>query len=345
MTVLSLPSRTHATVAVRRHVRRRPAADLSRMTRYRGGTYSHTVDTVVFFDGTSARTDLIRLNPNVEAYSLDFAGIAPTKPSRYRLETWSAVPNLRGRSYEAEVHWILSNSYPMLQTDELSRRLRDAGYPLGPANISEHEAIAGTQAAIWYLTNGLALDNRPLNVPIRQIRQPGSVTFEFDGEPQLGGYSVGLKCDARATLTLEKSVDGTTWQVVSGSRLTVEAGEGHYTTTLGVGSTVSASRHGRAGRGYRFYRLGGDGDRKRYRRHLRYQLLAQRFSALSQRRPHRAPVQLPAVWGTTGTSGDGRTAAGFDRRDRRIRTGRAVPIADLQHDRGDRGRGAHDHRR
>ena len=255
MTVLSLPSRTHATVAVRRHVRRRPAADLSRMTRYRGGTYSHTVDTVVFFDGTSARTDLIRLNPNVEAYSLDFAGIAPTKPSRYRLETWSAVPNLRGRSYEAEVHWILSNSYPMLQTGELSRRLRDAGYSLGPANISEHEAIAGTQAAIWYLTNGLALDNRPLNVPITQHRQPGSVTFEFDGEPQLGGYSVRLKSDARATLTLEKSMDGSTWQDVSGSRFTVEASEGQYTKTLGVGSTVSASSHGRAGRGYRYYRL------------------------------------------------------------------------------------------
>jgi hypothetical protein len=35
------------------------------MTRYRGGTYSHTVDTIVFTDGTCARTDLIRLNPNL----------------------------------------------------------------------------------------------------------------------------------------------------------------------------------------------------------------------------------------------------------------------------------------
>jgi hypothetical protein len=70
------------------------------MTRYRGGTYSHTVDTVHFVDGSSARTDLIRLNPNVEAYSLDFSGHAPTRPSHYRADAWSAVPNLRARAHE-----------------------------------------------------------------------------------------------------------------------------------------------------------------------------------------------------------------------------------------------------
>ena len=40
-----------------------PATELTRMTRYRGGTYSHTVDTIVFIDGTCARTDLIHPNP------------------------------------------------------------------------------------------------------------------------------------------------------------------------------------------------------------------------------------------------------------------------------------------
>ncbi len=194
MTVLSLPSRTHATVAVRRHVRRRPAADLSRMTRYRGGTYSHTVDTVVFFDGTSARTDLIRLNPNVEAYSLDFAGIAPTKPSRYRLETWSAVPNLRGRSYEAEVHWILSNSYPMLQTARTEPTA--AGCRLS-ARAGQYQRTRGDRRNTG---RDLVPDQRAGSGQSSAQRadhgstvSPGSVTFEFDGEPQLGGYSVGLK--------------------------------------------------------------------------------------------------------------------------------------------------------
>jgi hypothetical protein len=76
MTVLSVPSRALTPVATRQRILVRPATELPHMTRYRGGTYSHTVDKIVFSDGSTARTDLIRLNPNLRAYSLDFAGIA-----------------------------------------------------------------------------------------------------------------------------------------------------------------------------------------------------------------------------------------------------------------------------
>jgi TQXA domain-containing protein len=254
--VLSIPNRALAQVATRPRILVRPVTQVTRMTRYRGGTYSHTVDTIVFTDGTSARTDLIRLNPNLHAYSLDYTGIAPHHPSPYRLGTWSALPHLRTRGYEAEVDWILRHSFPMRPTAELSQQLRQAGYPLGAANISEHEAIAGTQAAIWQLTNDLALDTRPLNVPVAVQRGPGpAITFEFDGEPQLGGYSVWTASDAAVGLKLQKSPNGVVWQDVSGSQLTTDAGAGRYQRTLGVGSTLSASSHGRLGRGYRYYRL------------------------------------------------------------------------------------------
>jgi TQXA domain-containing protein len=256
MTVLSIPTRVMAPVATRKRVRVRPVNEPTRMTRYRGGTYSHTVDKVVFTDGTTARTDLIRLNPNLQAYSLDFTGIAPHHPSPYRLGTWSALPHLRTRGSEAQVDWILRNSFPMRSIAELSQRLRQAGYPLGPANISEHEAIAGTQAAIWHFTNGRALDTRPLNVPVAVHRGPGPVlTFEFDGRPQLGGYSLGTASKAPVEVRLQKSADGNGWQDISGSRLTTDGGSGRYRRTLGVGSTTSTSRHGRGARGYRFYRL------------------------------------------------------------------------------------------
>jgi TQXA domain-containing protein len=226
------------------------------MTRYRGGTYSHTVDKVVFTDGTTARTDLIRLNPNLQAYSLDFTGIAPHHPSPYRLGTWSALPHLRTRGSEAQVDWILRHSFPMLSIAELSQRLRQTGYPLGTANISEHEAIAGTQAAIWHFTNGRALDTRPLNAPIGVHRGPGPVlTFEFDEQPQLGGYSLWTASKSPVDVRLQKSADGNAWQDVSGSRLTTDVGKGRYQRTLGVGSTTSTSSHGRGARGYRFYRL------------------------------------------------------------------------------------------
>jgi TQXA domain-containing protein len=226
------------------------------MTRYRGGTYSHTVDKIVFTDGNWARTDLIRLNPNVPAYSLDFTGVAPHHPSRYLPGTWSELPHLRASGTEAEVDWILRNSFPLLPTTELSQRVRAAGYSIGPSNISEHEAIAATQAAIWYLTNGLALDTRPLNVPVAVRRARGAVTtYEFDGEPQLGGYSVWTESGAAAELRLQKSVNGVVWQDVSGSLLTTGSDAGSYQRTLGEGSTLSTSSHGRGGRGYRYYRL------------------------------------------------------------------------------------------
>jgi TQXA domain-containing protein len=226
------------------------------MTRYRGGTYSHTVDRIVFADGTTARTDLIRLNPNLDAYSLDFSGVAPHLPSRYQLGNWSALPHLRGRGREAQIGWILRHSFPITTTAELSRQLRAAGYPLGAANISEHEAIAATQAAIWCFTNGLALDTQPLNVPVTVKRGPGPViTFEFDGQPQLGGYSVWTTSDAPVSLRLEKSANGVDWHDVSGSQLTTDPAKGRYQRALGVGSTLSSSSHGRRGRGFRFYRL------------------------------------------------------------------------------------------
>ncbi|BDB41715.1 TQXA domain-containing protein [Mycobacterium kiyosense] len=226
------------------------------MTRYRGGTYSHTVDKVVFTDGTSARTDLIRLNPNLQAYSLDFAGIAPHHPSPYRLGSWSALPHLHTRGCEAEVEWILRHSYPMRSIAQVSDQLRRAGYPLGRANISEHEAIAATQAAIWHFTNGMALDTRPLNAPVAVHRGPGSVlTFEFHGKPQLGGYALWTASESPVAVRLQKSTDGIDWHDVSGSRLVTNPGKGQHRRTLGVGSTLSSNSHGRGARGYRFYRL------------------------------------------------------------------------------------------
>jgi TQXA domain-containing protein len=256
MTVLSASNCALAQVATRRRILVRPTTQLTRMTRYRGGTYSHTVDQIAFTDGTTARTDLIKLHPNLHAYSLDFTGIAPQHPSPYRLGTWSALPHLRTRGCEAEVDWILRHSFPMRTTTELSRQLRQAGYPLGAANISEHEAIAGTQAAIWYFTNGLTLDTQPLNVPVVVHHGPGPViTFEFDGQPQLGGYSVWAAADTAVGLKLQKSANEIDWQDISSSQMITNTGAGRYRRNLGVGSTLSASNHGRAGRGYRYYRL------------------------------------------------------------------------------------------
>ena len=239
MTLLSLPAPTQVTI--RKRVVATPANELPRMTRYRGGTYSHTVDRIVFADGNTARTDLIRLNPNLDAYSLDFSGIAPRLPSRYQLGTRSALPQLRGRA-EAQIGWILRHSFPTISTAELSRKLRLRDIRWERPTLADHEAIAATQAAIWHFTNDLALDTQPLNVPVAVRRGPGPVTtYEFDGEPQIGGYSVWTTSDTTVNLRLQKSANGVDWHDISGSQLTTGAAKGRYQRALGVGSTVSSS--------------------------------------------------------------------------------------------------------
>jgi TQXA domain-containing protein len=256
MTIQTLSERIHASVAVRRR-EVAGSSELSRLTRYRGGTYSHTVGTLVFTDGTTARTDLIRLNPNVEAYSLDFGGVAPSRPSHYRAATWSAVTNLRARAREPEIDWILRNSFPTIGTAELSRRLRAAGHPLGASNIAEHEAIAATQAAIWFFTNDMQLDNRQRNVPVAVRRDAEAIGFEFDGAHQLGGYTVDITSKATTSLRLQRSTDGSVWRDVASSRLTV-TGPGRYRKALGAGCTLSRHLPGRPGEGFRHYRVVAD---------------------------------------------------------------------------------------
>ncbi|MGH3724784.1 MAG: thioester domain-containing protein [Mycobacterium sp.] len=264
--LLSLVEWPSARITAERRQHRTPALP-PRLTRYRGGTYSSTVDEIVFTDGTSARTDLIRLNPSIAAYSLDIAGIAPNLPSSYQVADWLSVANLRARTRESQVAWILANSFPALSTAQLSRRLRAAGFLASgnsTANIKDHEAIAATQAAIWFLTNGVELDTAARNVPTATRKSPSFIEFEFDGRPQLGGFEVRTgAAQGPAGVRLHASVNGAVWREVSSSELSFIGGETRYVKSLGVGATVAETRHGAADLGYRFYRLyvqGGTAD-------------------------------------------------------------------------------------
>ena len=125
MTVLFPIHRTAGPVAADSRVAIRPATELTSMTRYRGGTYSHTVQKIAFTDGSWARTDLIRLNPNVPAYSLDFTGVAPRHPSRYHPGRGRTCRTYGHRARSPGVDWILRHSYPLMATSELSRRVRE----------------------------------------------------------------------------------------------------------------------------------------------------------------------------------------------------------------------------
>ncbi|MCW5952126.1 MAG: TQXA domain-containing protein [Propionibacteriaceae bacterium] len=270
------------------HPAPRPVPALSRM---RGGMYSSTVDLIRFADGTTAHTDLIRLNPNIDAYSVDFRGVSPRRLAHYREAPWRQAPAPASR-WHREITRLLENSYPAVPTAELTRRLREHGYPLGNAEIRRHEAIAATQAAIWRLTNGLELDTRPLDLPIEARARIGehpsgrSVERE-DGRlnwhtPLPAGETVYLELTLaealqlrsfgftpgsrtgrhRTEIHLEQSADGIRWSPVS--RSAIELGERRlagrpWQRRLGTAATLSSADASGGHLGHRHYRLAAQG--------------------------------------------------------------------------------------
>lgn len=276
-----------------------PRADLTRaaspaltaLSRVRGGMYSSTVDLVRFTDGSTAHTDLIRLNPNIDAYSVDFDGVSPRRLAHYREVPWQEAPAPTAW-WRPEIARVLANSYPAVSTSELTRRLQEAGYPVGTAEIRRHEAIAATQAVLWRLTNGLELDTQPLDLPVavharigdhpsarRVQREAGRLDWHTTlpaGEPvqleltlaealQLRSFSftVGNRTGHHdVELQLEQSVDGVRWTRVSRSR--VEIGDRRtsgrrWQRRLGTAATLASADPVAGHVGHRHYRLTATG--------------------------------------------------------------------------------------
>jgi TQXA domain-containing protein len=253
-----------------------PVAPLTGLSRVRGGTYSATVGIVRFEDGTTAHTDLIRLNPNIDAYSLDFHGSSPRQLSHYREARWAELPVAAG-AHSDELLAILSHSHPHVSPRRLTERVRAAGYPIRHGQLPVHTIISATQAAIWHVTNGLDLDVSRLDVPVRVVARgadgrgrPLHTTGALEGQ-QLSayGFEVGHHTGHHpVSVQLEQSSDDASWTVVSSSAIVVA--DQHRTApvrrTLGVGATVHGSAGAAGQTGYRHYRLAvtGPADRDGY---------------------------------------------------------------------------------
>lgn len=253
------------------------------LRRYRGGTYSATVEEITFADGSTARTDLIRLVPDVEVYSLDFHGTYPQGTATYREASWTSAANARLSPMRDAIDWILRHSYPRISLETLTASLRAAGHSLGPGYLQQHEAIAATQAALWHFTNDLGLDTAPLDAPISvdlthaderltsrinpaQIRWNGqllpgdsvAVEAEMLQPVSLAAFAVtfGEATTPGVTVHLERSADGRTWAPVPAAVL--EHGEAPAPVIrerrIGLGAAVSRITKGTPV-GYRHYRL------------------------------------------------------------------------------------------
>lgn len=260
-------------------------------TRLTGGTYSPTVSTVHLDDGTTSRTDLISLNPSVDAYSIERAGAAPRGRSHYRLAEWQTGGTALSRECEPEIASILLESYPTVDIATLSDRLREAGHDLGRADLTEPQAIAATQAAIWHFSDAVGLDTRRHDLPLAASATIGAgiptrhaalvtdqgiswrgtvspevpvhIAVDLHLAPRLGAYRLRLRhADTLTGLQfgLQASPDGQTWNDVSSSVIRPSINARHtadglqLTKGLGIGATTSRSRHGGSA-GHTHYRV------------------------------------------------------------------------------------------
>lgn len=100
--------------------------------------------------GDSAATTLFNLRVGdasaVGAYCVDVSTSVDHRAA-YTESDWADLP---AAAALGRVHWIVRNSYPALTLDRVSAAS-------GVQGLRPEHAIAGTQAAIWHLTNGAEL--------------------------------------------------------------------------------------------------------------------------------------------------------------------------------------------
>ncbi|MBC9718048.1 Cys-Gln thioester bond-forming surface protein [Streptomyces sp. TRM66268-LWL] len=139
----------------------------------------------------------------LKTYCIDID--SPTQQdARYRETSWSAT-SLSANKQAGKIRWILQNSYP--QVNDLAELARKAG----AAGLTEADAAAGTQVAIWRHSDGVdvsALDPQAerladyLQKKARNMREPkASLTLDPPAVSGRAGERVGpvtVHTDARS---------------------------------------------------------------------------------------------------------------------------------------------------
>ncbi|GGM81385.1 TQXA domain-containing protein [Longimycelium tulufanense] len=111
-----------------------------------------TLINLTLSDGTKLKTYCVELDVN----AVDRAPM--------REAPWADYPDSTKdfKSKPDKVLWILNHSYP-------STGLEKVGEAAGIEHLSEGEAIAGTQAAIWHFSNGAKLSEKESNTDVKKL--------------------------------------------------------------------------------------------------------------------------------------------------------------------------------
>ena len=91
----------------------------------------------------------------------------------YREDLWESYPGQGDFAEPGKVHWILQNSYPVVDVETLES---DAEM----ARLSESEALTATQAAIWHYSNDIDLDRVDQSPDLDDNVNAGNVTHLYN---------------------------------------------------------------------------------------------------------------------------------------------------------------------
>ncbi|GAB3489604.1 thioester domain-containing protein [Nocardiopsis coralliicola] len=104
-----------------------------------GSTIGTSVFDLTLEDGTVLKTYCIDYETNIR------------KGAAYQEDAWANYPGKGSTEDAGKVHWILQNSFPKVDVATLAEATKIEG-------LTQEQAIAGTQAAIWHFSNGVELD-------------------------------------------------------------------------------------------------------------------------------------------------------------------------------------------
>ena len=126
-----------------------------------------------------------------------------------RVTAWEPgprCPTCDARGCEAEVDWILRHSFPMRSTAELSQQIARSRLSAGGGQHQRARSHRGNPGRdlVFHQRPGSGHPAAAMFLS-RYAGDPGAViTFEFDGQPQLGGYSVWTASDTAVSSATAK---------------------------------------------------------------------------------------------------------------------------------------------
>ncbi|MEU3232613.1 thioester domain-containing protein [Nocardiopsis alba] len=171
---------------------------------------NHQSGSSVQMDGQSISTSLftLRLEGGDEliAYCIDIKTSIRSQ-AWYREGSWNNYDGQGEFAEPGKIHWLLQNGYPEKSAQELAD-VSDAN----SARVTEAEALAATQAAIWHFSNGANL-----------TRGPGNVQAIYD---HLIEAAEDLPQEPAAALSIDpSSATGTAGETVGEFEISTEATE------------------------------------------------------------------------------------------------------------------------